>query len=41
MALVPASARGNDVYERARAHSSGALTNLVHLIYRNKRYEGH
>lgn len=41
MALVPESARGEEVYARALARSSGALTNLVHLIYRNKPYEGH
>jgi NTE family protein len=41
MALVPAAARDNEVYARALARSSGALTNLIHLIYRNKPYEGH
>lgn len=41
MALVPASRRDDPAYRRAEAHSSGALTNLVHLIYRNKPYEGH
>lgn len=41
MALVPPAARSSEVYARALARSSGALTNLIHLIYRNKPYEGH
>ena len=41
MALVPAERRQDQAYRRAEAHASGALTNLVHLIYRNKPYEGH
>jgi len=41
MALVPAERRQDEAYQRAEARASGALTNLVHLIYRNKPYEGH
>ncbi len=41
MALVPPGRRGDAAYRRAEARASGALTNLVHLIYRNKPYEGH
>jgi NTE family protein len=41
MALVPKERRDDPAYRRAEASSSGALTNLVHLIYRNKPYEGH
>ena len=41
MALVPAARRQDEAYRRAEARASGALTNLVHLIYRNKPYEGH
>ncbi|WP_266158986.1 patatin-like phospholipase family protein [Dyella silvatica] len=41
MALVPEDRRGELAYRRAEARASGALTNLIHLIYRNKPYEGH
>ncbi|AND70515.1 hypothetical protein ATSB10_30610 [Dyella thiooxydans] len=41
MALVPEPLRDDPAYLRAQARSSGALTNLVHLIYRDKPYEGH
>lgn len=41
MALVPKERQGELAYRRAEARASGALTNLVHLIYRNKPYEGH
>lgn len=41
MALVPADRRNEAAYRRAEARASGALTNLVHLIYRDKPYEGH
>ncbi|MDE2308667.1 MAG: patatin-like phospholipase family protein [Xanthomonadaceae bacterium] len=41
MALVPESRRGDPAYLRAETRSSGALTNLIHLIYRDKPYEGH
>jgi NTE family protein len=41
MALVPAESRDTPAYRRAQARASGAMTNLVHLIYRNKPYEGH
>ncbi|MGN6227344.1 MAG: DUF3734 domain-containing protein [Dyella sp.] len=41
MELVPPDRRSEPAYRRAEARASGALTNLVHLIYRNKPYEGH
>ncbi|MGN6383161.1 MAG: DUF3734 domain-containing protein [Dyella sp.] len=41
MELVPPERRSEPAYRRAEARASGALTNLVHLIYRNKPYEGH
>ena len=41
MALVPAERRQDEAYRRAETRACGALTNLVHLIYRNKPYEGH
>ncbi len=41
MALVPLERRDDPAYRRAEAHASGALTNIVHLIYRDKPYEGH
>jgi len=41
MELVPPERRREPAYRRAEARASGALTNLVHLIYRNKPYEGH
>ncbi|RDS81331.1 DUF3734 domain-containing protein [Dyella psychrodurans] len=41
MALVPEEKRKESAYRRAERYSNGALTNLVHLIYRDKPYEGH
>lgn len=41
MALVPEEKRGDPAFRRAQANASGALTNLIHLIYRDKPYEGH
>jgi NTE family protein len=41
MELVPPERRSDPAYRRAEARASGALTNLVHLIYRDKPYEGH
>jgi NTE family protein len=41
MALVPESRRGDAAYRRAESRANGALVNVVHLIYRNKPYEGH
>jgi NTE family protein len=41
MALVPPEKRNDPAYRRAEARASGALTNLIHLIYRDKPYEGH
>jgi len=41
MALVPAARRGDPAYRRAEAAASCARTNLIHLIYRDKPYEGH
>ena len=41
MELVLPERRSELAYRRAEARASGALTNLVHLIYRNKPYEGH
>ncbi|WP_266168586.1 patatin-like phospholipase family protein [Dyella subtropica] len=41
MALVPPERRNDPAYRRAEARASGALTNLIHLIYRDKPYEGH
>ncbi|MGC1550316.1 MAG: patatin-like phospholipase family protein [Rhodanobacter sp.] len=41
MALVPKAKHDDPAYRRAEHHSNGALTNLIHLIYRDKPYEGH
>ncbi|KRF00525.1 hypothetical protein ASG87_12570 [Frateuria sp. Soil773] len=41
MALVPEERRGDPAYRRAEARAATALTNVVHLIYRDKPYEGH
>ncbi|HEX7813651.1 patatin-like phospholipase family protein [Dyella sp.] len=41
MELVPADRRHDPAYKRAEQRASGALTNLIHLIYRDKPYEGH
>lgn len=40
MALVPLAKRSDPAYRRAETHANGALTNLVHLIYCDKPYEG-
>jgi len=41
MALVPPEKHDDPAFRRAQAQASGALTNLIHLIYRDKPYEGH
>lgn len=41
MALVPPDLHDKPAYKRAEQRASGALTNLIHLIYRDKPYEGH
>ncbi|HEY9133202.1 MAG TPA: patatin-like phospholipase family protein [Dyella sp.] len=41
MALVPPDKHDDPAYRRAEVRASGALTNLIHLIYRDKPYEGH
>jgi NTE family protein len=41
MALVPTERRADPAYRRAECEANGALVNLVHLIYRDKPYEGH
>jgi len=41
MTLVPLDQRDNPIWRRAEANANGALTNLIHLIYSNKPYEGH
>jgi NTE family protein len=41
MELVPEAKRSDPAYRRAERHANGALTNLIHLIYRDKPYEGH
>jgi NTE family protein len=41
MALVPEAKRNDPAFRRAERLSNGALTNLIHLIYRDKPYEGH
>ncbi|TBR35791.1 MULTISPECIES: DUF3734 domain-containing protein [Dyella] len=41
MALVPPDRHNDPAFRRAEARSSGALTNLIHLIYSDKPYEGH
>ncbi|WP_343227409.1 patatin-like phospholipase family protein [Rhodanobacter sp. DHB23] len=41
MALVPPGRREDPAYRRAECEARGALVNLVHLIYRDKPYEGH
>ncbi|MFZ0871705.1 MAG: patatin-like phospholipase family protein [Rhodanobacter sp.] len=41
MALVPLDQRDNPAFRRAEARANGARTNLIHLIYSNKPYEGH
>lgn len=41
MALVPEDKRDDPAFRRAERYSNGALTNLIHLIYRDKPYEGH
>lgn len=41
MELVPANRRNDPAYKRAQEFASSALINVVHLIYRDKPYEGH
>lgn len=41
MELVPQDKRNNSAFRRAERYANGALTNLIHLIYRDKPYEGH
>jgi NTE family protein len=41
MKLVPEDKRNDPVFRRAEHQANGALTNLIHLIYRDKPYEGH
>ncbi|RDS79621.1 patatin-like phospholipase family protein [Dyella monticola] len=41
MELVPQDKRDNPAFHRAQRYANGALTNLIHLIYRDKPYEGH
>jgi NTE family protein len=41
MELVPEAKRNDPAYRRAERYANGALTNLIHLIYRDKPYEGH
>lgn len=41
MELVPKARRGNAAYRRAAAEAEATLTNVIHLIYRNKMTGGH
>lgn len=41
MDLIPEDKHDTSAYRRAERYANGALTNLIHLIYRNKPYEGH
>ncbi len=41
MQLVPVAKRNDDAYRRAAQEACGSVTNVVHLIYRDKPYEGH
>lgn len=41
MALVPRERRDDEAYLRAQRESCTSLVNLIHLIYRDKPYEGH
>jgi NTE family protein len=41
MALVPAAKRTDPAFRRAEQEACGAQVNLIHLIYRDKPYEGH
>jgi NTE family protein len=41
LALVPPARRADAAYRRAEREANGALVNLVHLIYRDKPWEGH
>ena len=41
MALVPPERRAEPAFRCAEAAANGARTNLIHLIYRDKPYEGH
>jgi NTE family protein len=40
LALIPPSRHDDPIYREAEKQASPTLTNLVHLIYRNKPYEG-
>jgi NTE family protein len=41
MDLVPEAKRNDPAFRRAERYANGARTNLIHLIYRDKPYEGH
>jgi NTE family protein len=41
MALVPPERRGTPAWRCAEAAANGSRTNLIHLIYQDKPYEGH
>ena len=41
MALVPPERRAEPAFRCAEAAANGSRTNLIHLIYRDKPYEGH
>jgi NTE family protein len=41
MKLVPEDKHTSPAFKRAERYANGALTNLIHLIYRDKPYEGH
>lgn len=41
MRLVPAGKRDNPAFRRAAQEACGSVANVIHLIYRDKPYEGH
>ena len=41
MALVPESRRSDPAWRRAESHAATTVTNVIHLIYQDKPYEGH
>jgi NTE family protein len=41
MALVPPERRDTPAWRAAESAANGSLTNLIHLIYQDKPYEGH
>jgi len=41
LALVPSERRTDPAYRQAECEANGALVNLIHLIYRDRPYEGH